>query len=103
MVANFFSILEEATPEGMIPNFGVGNGKSGDRSEPQVGSWCAYKLYLQYGDKWFLEEVFKPLLEWNRWRFRKRDRNRDGLLELASDPWESSDPNDICWKARFSS
>lgn len=97
--ANFFSMLQEASPEGMIPNFGAGNGMSRDRSEPQVGSMCAYKLYERFRENWFLEEVFGPLLDWNRWRFRERDRNGDGLLELASVPWEDSNPND-CWKKR---
>ena len=91
-----FSMLEEITPEGMIPNLGSAVGWSRDRSEPQVGSMCAWKLYLQSGDKWFIEECFDRLLEWNRWRFREWDFNGDGLLELASIPWES-DPDEEIW------
>lgn len=87
--ATFFSILEEITPEGMIPNFGSGTGQSRDRSEPQVGALCAWKLYIQYGDKWFLKECFSRLLQWNRWRFENRDFNKDGLLELASTPYDA--------------
>lgn len=86
--STIFSILEEVTPEGMIPNFGGGTGLSRDRSEPQVGAMCVWKLYIQFGDKWFLEECFDYLLKWNEWRFRERDFNQDGLLELASVPWE---------------
>jgi len=86
--ANFFAMLEEIAPEGMVPNFGSGTGCSRDRSEPQVGAWCAWKLYLQHKDRWFIEDVFDRLLEWNRWRFENRDGNGDGLLELASTPWE---------------
>lgn len=87
--ATFFSILEEITPEGHVPNFGSGTGQSRDRSEPQVGSLCAWKLYIQYGDKWFLEECFDRLLTWNRWRFKERDFNGDGLLELGSTPYDA--------------
>lgn len=87
--STMFSILEEETSESMIPNFGSATGKSRDRSEPQVGSLCAWKLYLQFGDRWFIEECFGRLLSWNRWRFRERDLNGDGLLELASVPWEA--------------
>ncbi len=94
--STFFSIMEEVTPEGMIPNLGGGRGPSRDRSEPQVGAMVAWKLYLQYGDKWFIEECFNGLLEWNRWRFRERDFNGDGLLELASTPWEF-EPTDEAW------
>jgi glycogen debranching enzyme len=84
--AAFFSMLEESAPDGMVPNFGAGSWRSADRSEPQVGSLCAWKLFQQLGDRWFLEEVFDRLLAWNRWRFRERDCNGDGLLEIASTP-----------------
>jgi hypothetical protein len=84
--AAFFSILEERFPDGMVPNCGSGSWNTADRSEPQVGSLCAWKLYQQFGDRWFLEECFEPLLAWNRWRFRERDLNGDGLLEIASTP-----------------
>jgi len=85
--AAFFSMLEELTPEGMIPNFGCATGQSRDRSEPQVGALCAWKLYQQFGDEDFVEACFDPLLTWNRWRFRERDKNGDGLLELGSTPF----------------
>ncbi|MDO4573476.1 MAG: trehalase family glycosidase, partial [Clostridia bacterium] len=82
--STFFSIIEELTPEGMVPNFGCATGQSRDRSEPQVGALCAWRLYQQFKDKWFIESVFEPLLTWNRWRFRERDKNHDGLMELGS-------------------
>ncbi|MCL2461331.1 MAG: hypothetical protein FWF44_01585 [Defluviitaleaceae bacterium] len=85
--SSVFSILEEQTEEGMIPNFGSGAFISRDRSEPQVGALCVWKLYVQFGDKWFVEECFDRLLAWNRWRFANRDCNGDGLLELASVPY----------------
>ena len=47
-------------------------------------AWCAYKLYLQHGDEWFLEACYERLLAWNEWRFRERDKNGDGLMELGS-------------------
>ena len=90
--ANFFAMLEEMTPEGFVPNFGSGTGQTRDRSEPQIASWCAWKLYLQFGDQWFVEQIFDRLLEWNRWRFSERDGNGDGLLELASTPWNDRNP-----------
>jgi putative isomerase len=83
--ANVLAMLERATPNGMVPNWGGGGGHvSMDRSEPQVGSWCVYKLYLQHGDEWFLEACYDRLLAWNEWRFRERDKNGDGLMELGS-------------------
>jgi hypothetical protein len=91
--AAFFSILEEHTDDGMVPNCGAGSWCSRDRSEPQVGSLCAWKLYQQFKDRWFLEECFERLLAWNRWRFRERDLDGDGLLEIASTP-DRRDRND---------
>ncbi|NLG24761.1 MAG: hypothetical protein GX558_05350, partial [Clostridiales bacterium] len=73
--AAFYSMVEEITPEGMVPNFGCATGQSRDRSEPQVGAMCAWRLYQQFGDAGFIEDVFGPLLTWNRWRFRERDKN----------------------------
>ena len=92
--AAFFSILEEHTDDGMVPNCGAGSWRTRDRSEPQVGSLCAWKLYQQFGDRWFLEECFERLLAWNRWRFRERDANGDGLLEIAATPGRA-DLNDV--------
>jgi putative isomerase len=109
--ANMFSILEEITPEGMIANVAAGTGRTRDRSEPQVGALCAWKLYQQFGDKWFIEECFDRLLTWNRWRFENRDCNGDGLLELASVPWNADNDEEIwnigtcgkCQGAKFES
>lgn len=92
--ATLSSILEEIVPEGHIPNFGSATGASRDRSEPQVGAWCAMKLYRQYGERDFLEECFDRLLQWNRWRFAARDCNNDGLLELASTPYRPDRPDE---------
>lgn len=79
----------------MIANVAAATGRTRDRSEPQVGSLCAWKLYVQFGEKWFIEEVFDRLLTWNRWRFKERDCNGDGLLELASDPWDANENEEV--------
>ena len=85
--STFFSMLEEACDNGMVPNFGCATGPSADRSEPQVGTLCAMRLYAQFGEKEFLEAVFEPLYRWNKWRFENRDGNSDGLMELGSEPF----------------
>ena len=97
--ANALAMLDRALPNGMVPNWGAAGGHTSmDRSEPQVGSWCVYKLYLQHGDRWFLEECYPKLLAWNEWRFRERDKNDDGLMELGS---MRSDPLPPGLTARF--
>ncbi|MCL2833282.1 MAG: hypothetical protein FWD78_08940 [Treponema sp.] len=85
--SNVFAILQGQTPEGMIPFQASANGRTLDRAAPHVGSLCVWKLFMQYGDKWFIEACFDRLLAFNRWRFRERDFNGDGLFEPASVPW----------------
>ena len=80
------SIFAEITEAGMIPNFGSERGGSPDRSQPPVGSYCVLKLYHQFDDISLLEKYYPMLLSWNRWWFRHRDGNGDGLLEWGSDP-----------------
>lgn len=82
-----YTILAESTDRGMIPNTNAHRKKSLDRSQPPVGSWCVWKLYEKYGEKDFLEKTFDGLYAWNRFWFRNRDKNGDGLLEWGSDPF----------------
>lgn len=87
------AILGEVTPDGFVPNYGGrGWGRSDDRSQPPVGSYCAWKMYLREPDIAFLKDVYPKLLRWHRWWLDKkgpggrvnRDGNGDGLLEWGS-------------------
>lgn len=85
--ANAIEMTRDKTEAGFVPNFStVANIKSRDRSEPPVGSICCLELYKRFGEKWFLEEVFDNLLEWNRWWNTHRQSN--GFLCWGSDPYE---------------
>jgi hypothetical protein len=93
---NTVEMLRAMTPDGFVPNVEQGTGrKTYDGSQPPVGSLVTRELYRRFGDRWFLEETFGPLLTWNRWWWRVR---RDGeLLCLGStyfDP-EFPSPQDI--------
>ncbi|HWG21713.1 MAG TPA: trehalase family glycosidase [Terracidiphilus sp.] len=82
--ANVIEILKEETPEGFVPNYArAGDWKSSDRSEPPVGAITVLGLYRKYGDRWFLEETYAPLLRWNRWWAEHRDIQ--GYLTWGSD------------------
>lgn len=83
--SNIRAIISEATDRGFIPNFGSASGKSEDRSQPPVGSYCILKVYLQHRDRWILEDTYDALKEWHRWWFSARDGNKNGLLEWGSD------------------
>jgi hypothetical protein len=82
--ANAMEILREETPQGFVPNFArAGGWKSEDRSEPPVGTITVLGLYEKYHDRWFIEDAFVPLLNWNRWWAAHRDM--DGYLTWGSD------------------
>ncbi|NJP97445.1 hypothetical protein HCN51_49865 [Nonomuraea sp. FMUSA5-5] len=93
---NTIEMLRALTPEGFVPNVEQGTGrKTYDGSQPPVGSLVVLELYRRFGDRWFLEETFAPLLAWNRWWWRVR---RDGDLLCAGSTYfdpEFPSPQDI--------
>jgi neutral trehalase len=83
--ANAIEITKAITPQGFIPNYQSPYGNtSWDRSQPPIGSTIILNIYKKYRERWFLEEVYKELLTWNRWWPKHRDRN--GYLCWGSDP-----------------
>ncbi|MFC4122908.1 MGH1-like glycoside hydrolase domain-containing protein [Nonomuraea zeae] len=93
---NTVEMLRALTPEGFVPNVEQGTGRrTYDGSQPPVGSLVVRELYRRFGDRWFLEETFEPLLSWNRWWWRAR---RDGDLLCAGSTYfdpEYPSPQDI--------
>lgn len=86
--ANVIELTREVREVGFVPNMHTARGGiSFDRSQPPVGSWIVWELYQKFGDRWFLEEVFEDLLEWNRWYFGYRHAG-EGMMAYGSDPFE---------------
>jgi hypothetical protein len=82
--ANAIETLRGSTPQGFVPNYSRSGGwKTFDRSEPPVGSITVLALYQKFHDRWFLEETFQHLLDWNLWWARHRDIQ--GYLTWGSD------------------
>jgi putative isomerase len=82
--ADAIETLHESTEQGFVPNYArTGGWKSSDRSEPPVGSITVLGLYQKFHDRWFLQEAFQPLLQWNRWWAVHRDIQ--GYLTWGSD------------------
>jgi hypothetical protein len=85
--ANATEITNAITESGFVPNYYADHdNKSRDRSQPPVGSLVVWRIYQQYGEKWFLELLYDKLLTWNRWWMENRDV--DGLLCWGSNPHE---------------
>jgi hypothetical protein len=95
--ANAIETLREETAEGFVPNYArAGNWKSFDRSEPPVGAITVLGLYQQFGERWFLNQTFPALLNWNKWWSEHRDV--DGYLSWGSDG--QNPPGDLDDSAR---
>lgn len=98
--SNLIEMARECTPDGFVPNYAQPDGfKSYDRSQPPVGALAAREIYRRHGTRWALEEVFEPLLGWNRWWPRARAAG-DWLAwgstpyaPLAGRYWESAGVN----------
>ncbi len=82
------------TGAGYPPNYVAGPIKSGDRSQPPLGSLVAWKVYRKYGDRQLLSRLYPYLLRWHRWWPQARDGNGDGLLEWGSDDCAPGPGND---------
>jgi hypothetical protein len=79
-----YSLMEEFR-DGTVPLLGSEINTYSERSQPPVGSYCALKLFRQYGSLSFLEKIFPTLLAWHAWWMPHRDGNGDGLLEWGTD------------------
>lgn len=100
--ANLREILNEATPDGFVPNFAYATGQcSADRSQPPVGSTMLLETYRIHREKWLVEEMYDGLLRWNRW-FGEHRMNPSGALCWGSEKipvkygnrWESDGVHD---------
>jgi len=72
-MANAIEMTKSISPEGFIPNcISVGRRAGATHSQPPIGSEIIWRIYQQYPERWFLEETYDELLEWNRWWVRNR-------------------------------
>ena len=95
-----YSMLREVLnimyPHGNIPNWRGGTRGTLDRSQPPVGGYCTWKVYLRWGkEKELLQMAYPRLKKWHSWWLSdaetgkpRRDGNQDGLLEWGGDKGE---------------
>ena len=83
--SNMIEIAMAHTERGFVPNFADGTGmKSGDRSQPPVGSAMLCEVYRRYRDRWLVEFLYPVLFRWNTWYYVNR-MEKSGALAWGSD------------------
>lgn len=97
-------VLDHQREDGMIPdaihdegvvthlNFPV----EADVTKPPLLAWAAWKLYEMDHDREFLEEIYEPVVRWNRWWFERNDLDGDGLPEYQH-PFSSGLDDSPLW------
>jgi putative isomerase len=73
-----------ATPEGNIACIVTSQDAWVDRSQPPLGSFIAWMLYLRTGERSFLDDHYETLARNNRWWRSARDPEGSGLVSCGS-------------------
>ena len=97
-------VLDHQRDDGMIPDAVHDEGIvthldqpiSADVTKPPIIAWTAWRLYETLGNREFLDEVYEPLVRWNRWWFEKNDFNGDGLCQY-NHPYSSGLDDSPLW------
>lgn len=70
--------------------YNVGPERGGDggnwnerNSKPALAAWSVYNVYLQTGDKAFLEEMYPKLVAYHNWWYTNRDVDQNGIAEYG--------------------
>ncbi|OAR25719.1 glycoside hydrolase [Streptomyces sp. ERV7] len=76
---------------GMIPDVVFYNGpqRGGTNwnernTKPPLGAWSVWQVYRRGGDRDFLREVYPKLAAYERWWYRNRDHDHNGLAEYGA-------------------
>ena len=69
---------------------------SAEVTKPPIIAWMVWKLYEQAGNREFLDEIYEPLVRWNRWWFEHNDYNGDGLCQY-NHPFSSGLDDSPLW------
>ena len=97
-------LLDHQRADGMLPDAVHDEGIvthldfpiEADVTKPPLIAWAAWKLFEYNGDKEFLDELYEPLVRWNRWWFEKNDLDHNGLCEYQH-PFSSGLDDSPLW------
>ena len=97
-------LLDHQREDGMIPDAVHDEGTvthltfpvDADVTKPPLIAWAAWKIYERTHDAEFLNEIYEPLVRWNRWWFEYNDLDGDGLCEYRH-PFSSGLDDSPLW------
>ncbi len=84
--ANVEVALTGQQPAGNLPCLLTAYTEWVDRSQPPIGGYVLWRLFLMNGDRTLLERAYPILNRAYRWWFEHRDGNGNGVLEYGSSP-----------------
>ena len=83
---NLRAVFAGRTEAGNLPCLLTGRDVWVDRSQPPIGAFVLWLLYLRWGERRLLGDAWEPLLANHEWWWRERDGNGNGLLEYGTSP-----------------
>ena len=83
---NLRAVFAGRTEAGNLPCLLTGRDAWVDRSQPPIGAFVLWLLYLRWGERRLLADAWETLLANHEWWWRERDGNRNGLLEYGTSP-----------------
>jgi putative isomerase len=83
---NLAAVFAGATAEGNLPCLLTGRDSWIDRSQPPIGAFIVWMLWLRTCDRRMLSDSFDVLARNHDWWWRVRDGNGDGLVEYGTSP-----------------
>ena len=97
-------LLDHQRADGMIPDAVHDEGTvthltfpvEADVTKPPLIAWAAWKIYELSHDAEFLDEIYEPLVRWNRWWFECNDPDGVGLCQY-SHPFSSGLDDSPLW------
>jgi Mannosylglycerate hydrolase MGH1-like glycoside hydrolase domain len=97
-----YFFTENALPTGMIPEHVFNTFTPTDTIHPQLLAYGAWLVYQQTRDRGYLERIYDPIARHFDWLYaggmdtagNVRDKDRDGIFEWGSPPWDNGLDND---------
>ncbi len=65
-------------------------------TKPPILAWAAMKIHEIDPNLAFLDQIYKPLVQWNRWWFKSNDADRDGYIGY-NHPFSSGMDDNPTW------